>query len=297
MTSTVVPADDGTLLSVRRTGRASGPLVLLCDGIGCDGYVWRYLRPDLERTCRVVHFHYRGHGASEAPANAATLTIPQCARDAWQVVDAVGGAGEPAVLFGHSMGVQVLLEAANQQRDRVRGLVAVCGAFERPLDTFQGSDFVSRAFPVITGAAFKYQDGLRRVWQRAMPTELAYRFAVATEINAKMIRREDFLPYLRHMSRLDPLVFLTLLNAAAQHSARPYLAELHCPALVVAGSRDNFTPRRLQVELAALLPDAELCEVPGGSHTAPLELPDLIALRLESWSRRKGLGLWAGRAG
>jgi pimeloyl-ACP methyl ester carboxylesterase len=40
-----------------------------------------------------------------------------------------------------------------------------------------------------------------------------------------------------------------------------------------------------------LLPDAELLEIPGGSHTAPLELPELIELRLELWSRARGLGL------
>jgi pimeloyl-ACP methyl ester carboxylesterase len=196
-----------------------------------------------------------------------------------------------ATLMGHSMGVQVILTAAHQHPERTVALVPMCGAFEKPLDTFQGSDVGSKLLPFLTGAALRYQVGLRKLWQRWVPTELAYQLAVATEINPKMIRRDDFLPYLTHMARLDPLVFLAFLQSAAHHSAREWLPQLQIPALVVAGLRDHFTPGRLQAELVQLLPDAELLEIPGGSHTAPLELPELIELRLELWSRARGLGL------
>ena len=289
MPALFVATPDGSLLSLRVTGRSDGPAVLLCDGVGCDGYIWRYLRPALERRCRVVHFHYRGHGQSEEPDDQSTLTIEQSARDAWTVLDHLGIA--KATLMGHSMGVQVILQAAHLQPERTEALVPMCGAFERPLDTFQGHDFGSRVLPFLTGAALRYQAGLRKLWQRWLPTELAYQLSVATEINAKMIRRDDFLPYLAHMSRLDPLVFLAFLQSAALHSARHCLPGLSMPALVVAGQRDNFTPGRLQHELAELLAQGELLEIPGGSHTAPLELPDLIELRMELWSRRHGLGL------
>ncbi len=289
MKSVSVAAADGTLLSVRLTGRHQGPLVVLCDGVGCDGYVWRYLRPVLENRCRVVHFHYRGHGQSEIPADASSLSIEQTARDLWTVVDWAGGG--PVVLVGHSMGVQVLLEAAHLRPLQTQAIVPICGAFERPLDTFQGSDIGARLLPLLTGAALKYQTGLRRIWQRVVPTEWAYQIAVATEINPRMIRRDDFLPYLNHMAGMDPLVFLEFLQSVAGHSARPWLPELAMPALVIAGIQDHFTPVKLQRELAATLPCAELCEVPGGSHTAPLELPELVELRLEVWSRRYNLGL------
>ncbi len=289
MKSQTVAAPDGTQLSVRVTGKPDGPAVILCDGVGCDGYVWRYLRPALENRCKVLHFHYRGHGQSEIPSDMASLTIEQSARDLWTVADWAGVG--PVVLLGHSMGVQVLLEAAHLRPQQTRAIVPICGAFERPLDTFQGSDLGARLLPLLSGAALKYQEGLRRIWQRVVPTEWAYQFAVATEINPRMIRRDDFLPYLNHMSRMEPLVFLEFLQSVAGHSARPWLAELTMPALVIAGTQDHFTPVKLQRELATGLPAAELCEVPGGSHTAPLELPELLELRIEVWSRRHGLQL------
>ena len=259
-----IAAADGTELSVRDTGRRNGPTVLLCDGVGCDGYIWRYLRPHLEKTCRVVHFHYRGHGQSEIPADRTTLSIEQCADDAWHVLDQLGVA--EAVLMGHSMGVQVILEAAWRQRARTRAVVALCGAFERPLDTFHGSDFGHRILP-----------------------ETAWKMAVATELNAAMVRRDDFLPYLQHMARMDPVIFVHYLQSVADHSARPWLRSLRMPVLVVAGERDNFTPAHVSQRMTLLLPNAEYCLVPSGSHAAPIELPDLIELRLDAFVRRHEL--------
>ena len=48
------------------------------------------------------------------------------------------------------------------------------------------------------------------------------------------------------------------------------------PVLVVAGSRDGFTPPDLSAAMAAAVPDAELLVVDGGSHTAPLERPEFV---------------------
>ncbi len=278
---------DGVQLSARKTGLLHGPVVVLCDGIGCDGYIWRYLRPWLEERSQVIHFHYRGHGLSAIPEDASTLTVHQCALDVWTVIDALTAdhRDQPVILMGHSMGVQVILDAAAQHASRVRALVLICGAFERPLDTFQDSDTAAKLLPILSGAAFRWSQGLRDLWRRAVPTEFSYWMAVATEINGKMIRRDDFLPYLRHMARMDPLVFVRFLESVAQHSARTFLPDLPMPALVVAGRRDHFTPERCSREMAKLLPMAELCIVPGGSHTAPLELPELLELRLADFGR------------
>jgi pimeloyl-ACP methyl ester carboxylesterase len=35
--------------------------IAMCDGIGCDGYVWKYLRRELGPAHRLIHWHYRGH--------------------------------------------------------------------------------------------------------------------------------------------------------------------------------------------------------------------------------------------
>src|SRR5690348_7207014 len=70
------PARDGTPLYYEVFGPVEGapeaalPIVLL-DGVGCDGYVWKYLAPELARDRLVVHFHYRGHGRTPLPRDPA----------------------------------------------------------------------------------------------------------------------------------------------------------------------------------------------------------------------------------
>jgi pimeloyl-ACP methyl ester carboxylesterase len=287
MSARVVIAEDGTRLSVRDNGRANCPAVLLADGIGCDGYIWKYVRAAFDDSLRVVHVHHRGHGSSESPADLSTLTVAQLARDLWTVCDALEI--ERVALWGHSMGVQVTLEAAALAPQRVTALLPTCGAFETPLSTFRGSDVGARVLPWVQRAVTGRSSRFRKFWRQLVPTEAAYWVAVATEINPRLIRRGDFLPYLDHLADMDPEVFVTLLGSVAKHSTRAYLDVLTMPALVFAGSADNFTPAHLSRELADLLPHAELCVVPGGSHTAPLEVPELIELRARRFLEANGI--------
>src|SRR4051812_40594439 len=56
-----IGADD-TPIYYRVSGVADAPTVILSDGIGCDGYIWKYLERALAEHYRVIHWHYRGHG-------------------------------------------------------------------------------------------------------------------------------------------------------------------------------------------------------------------------------------------
>ncbi len=286
MSGRVVVMEDGDEVHVGESGRRDGPTIILCDGIGCDGYIWRYIKTAFEPAFRLLHLHYRGHGLSPVPADPTTLCVEQFARDIWQVADAFEA--DRVILWGHSMGVQVILEAAHLQPHRVGALIPMCGAYERPLDTVRnGAGGV--LLPVISSLLFARPDALRRLWRRVVPSEFSYKLAATAEINAKMIRREDFFPYLEHLARMDPVVFVQVLNNLAVHSARSYLGELAMPALVFAGSRDNMTPPFLAEDLCRQLPDAALCVIPGGSHAAPVELPDLVTLRAERFLRHRGI--------
>lgn len=55
-------ARDGAVLCYRTCG--SGPAVVLCDGIGCDGFIWKYLAPALEPHDTLIHL--RRHGSSDS---------------------------------------------------------------------------------------------------------------------------------------------------------------------------------------------------------------------------------------
>ncbi len=52
---------DGASLYYQVEGEGE-PGMVLCDGLGCDGFAWKYLAPYLQQRYRVLRWHYRGHG-------------------------------------------------------------------------------------------------------------------------------------------------------------------------------------------------------------------------------------------
>lgn len=266
-----VAPEDGTRLfySDDRHDQPGLP-VALCDGIGCDGYVWRYLRRSLAPR-RVLHAHYRGHGRSQAPRDRGRVGIDDLADDLAAVLDDAGA--ERAVLVGHSMGVQVALETWHRHRARVAGLVLVCGAPSHPLRTFRGVRTLEDLLPTVERLIVRAPRFINGVTRTLVPTRLALAIARRVEINRDLVRPEDFMPYLEGLARMDVRVFLAILAAAGAHSSEPWLGEIDVPVLVVSGGRDGFTPPERSRQMADAIPGAVLLEVPDGSHTAPIERP------------------------
>lgn len=283
-----VSGADGTPIfySVTRARAVeAAPTVVFCDGIGCDGYVWKYLRRDLEDDHRIIHWHYRGHGRSRQPTDPGRVAIADCADDLAAVLDDTDT--PDAILFGHSMGVQVCLEAYRRHRSRVRALILVCGAPEHPLRTFRGTPLLENVLPAMRAAVGRAPRFASALTRRLLPTKLSYAIATRLEVNGQLLERDDFMPYLRGMSRVEPSLFLAMLDQAGRHSAADLLPQIQAPVLIVAGRRDGFTPPELSRSMQEAIPDAELLMVDQGSHTAPLERPEYINSAITDFLQRR----------
>jgi pimeloyl-ACP methyl ester carboxylesterase len=281
---------DGTSIfySMAGPGVASKePDVILADGLGCDGFVWKYLAPELARRHRVIRFHYRGHGRSGLPVELGNLGIEDMVADLAAVMDHCE-VNAPAVLGGHSMGVQVILEAHRRMPERVAALMPMCGSYGHPLDTFHDGQHFKKAFPYVYRLFTGFPEAVMRLWRTLLPSRLAYWTAlVAGEVNRSLIRIEDMQPYFDHLGRMDAEVFVRVLLHASEHSARGHLSSIGVPTLVVGGEEDTFTPAWLSHEMAEHVPDADLLVVPRGSHVAPLEQPELLSLRVEKFLKER----------
>jgi pimeloyl-ACP methyl ester carboxylesterase len=281
-------APDGTRLYVRRrrgppSASPDTPTAVLCDGIACDGFIWKYLWDDLARRVPVAHWHYRGHGRSAAPADPACIEFVEHVRD----LDAVRGAlgAPPVVLFGHSMGCQVALESWRLHRERVRAMVLVCGSSGRITHTFRGTNVLAQVLPRLIARVEAHPGMARALWSR-VPTDLSLRIALLSgEVDARSIRPEDLMPYMKHMVDIDLSMFLRMLKSAGEHSAADLLPTVDVPVLVIAGDRDQFTPAKEAEEMAAALPQAELMMVGGGTHVVPIERRELVAERIDEFLR------------
>src|SRR6266446_4384580 len=170
---------DGTRIHWSVTG-SGAPALVCCDGIGCVGF--DDISSDLQAVLE------------------ATRT-------------------EQAVLLGHSMGVQVALEHHRRRPDPVLALVLMCGSHGLPLDTFHDTKALKIILPSMIAAAEKYPQAMDLIWRLTAGGELAYQLATHLEVNGKLVRREDFLPYFRHLAGMDPRLFLGMLKNASEHTA------------------------------------------------------------------------------
>lgn len=287
---------DATRLYVRRRtgpeerdgGSADAPTVILCDGVLCDGFIWKYAWDDLAGVGPVAHWHYRGHGRSGAPRDPSRVEIADFAADLDAVRRHLGD--PPVVLMGHSMGVQVALEAARLRPEGIVGLVLCCGAPGRVTHTFHGTNHLARVLPKLLAWVTTHSELARAIWSR-VPPRLSLRLSfLLREVDVENMHEEDLLPYLQHMTHVDFALFVQLLRAAGEHTAEDLLPELRVPTLVVAAERDTFTPPDLARAMAETIPAGQFFLLERGSHAALIEQPDLVRVRVTKFLRELDRG-------
>jgi pimeloyl-ACP methyl ester carboxylesterase len=271
-------------MTARDEEKKLGVELIFCDGILCDGFIWKYLWSDLAETCDVAHWHYRGHGRSGAPVDKTRIDIPAHAADLKVVRDDLGN--RPCVLIAHSMGTQVALEEWRRYRENIKGLVLICGSYGKVTQSFRGVPILDMILPKVLDIVDKQPEIARAIWSR-IPPEVALKAALlARDIDPTHVRREDMLPYLKHMTHVDFQMFLRMLRAAGDHTAEEWLGEVDVPVLIVAGEKDTFTPASLSEQMAERIPNAELLMVTGGSHVTPIEQPQLVLSRIHEFVER-----------
>jgi pimeloyl-ACP methyl ester carboxylesterase len=273
---------------VEQPATAPALTIVMCDGLGCDGYVWKHLRRALSGWCRLIHWHYPGHGRSPMPRDRQRVTIPGLARDLVAVLDDAGATG--VVACGHSMGVQVVLETYRVAPARFAGLLLACGAPANPLRTFRGTDRFEALLPRVQRMAERTPWIFNRLSRRFLPTRLAYEIATLIEPNEALIEPRDFMPYLESMSRIDVRLFLDLLASACEHSATDLLGAIEVPTLLIGGDQDSFTPPELSTSMHEGIPGAELLMIEGGSHTALIERPERVNEAVVDFLKRRVVG-------
>jgi pimeloyl-ACP methyl ester carboxylesterase len=273
--------DDGARLWFEERGEGPAIPAVLCDGLGCDGFIWRYLWEPLASRRRVMHWNYRGHGKSGVANDDTRIGVEYICDDLLRLMEDRGL--ERAVIFGHSMGVQVALEFHRRHPSRVAGLVLICGSYGTPLDTWHDHSLMRLAFPRLKSLVERFPDFARLAMRTLLRTELAVELGIRTELNPLLLNHNDFHPYMEHLAKMHPLFFVRTLDSLKDHSALDHLPEVLVPTLVVGGEIDRFTPVWLSQRMAEYLPNSKYLFVHGGSHTAPLERPGLVNTEIEQF--------------
>ena len=274
-----VRSDDGTTLRAWTNdprGEVDGPTVVLCNGLGCNPWLWpALLRPDCG--VRVVSWNHRGVGGSDRPVDPSHVEIEHFVEDGLSVMDHFGI--ERAVLMGWSMGVNTMFEMTVRHPERVAGLFAVAGVpgdtFATMLAPFHVPHAVARAITVnlsrvLTVAGKALTPVMRRlpIGPRAVHliTHSGFMFPVSDpELAAVGIK--EFLT--------TPVDWYSHLALSTSRHARVRLSQVAVPAVFVAASYDVLTGARDMRTAAERMTDAEYVEL-RGSHFIQLEQPERV---------------------
>jgi pimeloyl-ACP methyl ester carboxylesterase len=92
----------------------------------------------------------------------------------------------------------------------------------------------------------------------------------------KGMSQRDFQDMARDWVELDLEAYTDIFDALGRHDTTDRLHTLTAKTLVVAGSKDKFTPNYLSRTIEGLLPNSELVMVPSATHFGLMEHPDFV---------------------
>jgi pimeloyl-ACP methyl ester carboxylesterase len=230
-------------------------MLLLLPGLICDSRVYA---PQLAAfaDARAVN----GYGLADS--------LPAMARIALEVADAEGA--KTFDLLGHSMGGRVALEVFRLAPERVRRL----GLMSTGVHSLREGEADKRA--ALTAIGYNHGfTALVDAWLEPMVAE------------ANRARADIYGPLRQMCLDAGQDVFdaqiRALLGRPEQESLLPQIA---CPALVLTGALDAWSPPAQHEEIAAAIPHAELVIVPGAGHMIQREAPEAVNDAITAWLDR-----------
>lgn len=237
----------------------AGPVVVLSHAVGCELGMWDGVAALLKSRFTVLRYDHRNHGASEIVRG--PCTIDMLADDAAALI--ASQHVEPVHFVGLSLG----------------GMTAQALAVRHP--------HLVRSIVVANSAAY-YDEAARKMWAARVQTVLDQ----GMEPIAEGALQRWFTPEFRadvagggaarvaamraHLVASDPVAYAASCEAVAQIDFRASNPGVACPALVIAGTRDEATPVAMSEAIAAAIPKATLATI-AAAHLSAVEQPAAFA--------------------
>jgi pimeloyl-ACP methyl ester carboxylesterase len=246
-----------------------GEPLFLIHGIGASRASFAGLVPHLKSEFRCISYDLRGHGASPTPKP--PYSLDDLVEDLEALRKELGI--EKAHFAGHSLGGMIGPAYARKYPQHVLtvGLYSTAA--------FRTADDSAKVKGVVAAMRAK---GIPQVLETLKDRWFTPEFAE---------RRPDVIS--RRMQQVidtDPEVFLSVFDIYAETEMSPWLHEVKQPCLVLTGENDGGCNPRLNKEIAAALPDAELVILPVLRHAILLEAADEVAPPVLDFLRRHKAG-------
>jgi len=230
-----------------------GPWVVLSHSLACNLHMWDAQIDMLRKRFRVLAFDTRGHGNSDAPADA--YTMDQLVEDSRGLL-AVTGVDEPHWV-GLSMGGMIGMMYALKYPGAFRSLV-LC-------------DTSSRIPPE-----------LAPVWAQRIETATGQGMSalVAPTLERWFTEpfrksRQDVTEPVANMIAATPVAgYAGCCHAIPTMNCTDQLRAIKCPVQIIVGEQDAGTPVAMSEAIHAAISGSELVVIPQASHLSNLEQPE-----------------------
>jgi 3-oxoadipate enol-lactonase len=244
----------------------SGPPLVLIHGIGASRHSWDGLIRRLRGDFRCVSYDLRGHGLSPTPVP--PYRLDDLVLDLERLRNELGL--ERMHLAGHSLGGMIGPAYARRFPERVLSL----GLFSTA--AFRTEDDSAKVKGVVAAMRAK---GIAPVLETLKDRWFTPEFAAR---EPAIIERR-----MQQVIDTDKDVFLSVFDIYADTEMSPWLHEIRHPSLVLTGENDGGCNPRLNKQIAAAMPDAELVILPVLRHAILLEAPETVAAPVLAFLRRQ----------
>lgn len=248
-----VPALAGTTELDAPTLAGRDDVVILGPSLGTDVHLWDLALPTITVHHTTLRWDLPGHGAS-APATEA-FSLADLAAGVIALADSLGV--ERFDYAGVSVGGAVGLELARLYPARVKSAVVVCSAAK----IGETAAWTERASLVREQGTDVLVEGTRARW-------------FAAEYPAR--HPEVVSRLMAMMTKTDGDSYARVCEALGAFDARPTLASITTPVLVISGELDPATPPEQGALIAATVPGARQIVINGVSHQAVVEKPAVV---------------------
>ncbi len=276
---------DHTRIAYSTVGLPQNPALVLINGLGGSTRTWDWIMSYFAPHLRIMTWDYRGLFRSGRPIDLNKMAVADHCKDMELILCAEGM--DDVILAGWGTGVQIAVEFYRNHPDRVRALVALGGVpglpFENILPGIANRIAVFGSSVMMKKAGHLFNKVAGKMGEKQAVPRILHRAGLLGDTLDEQFFKELAGDY----STIDFQAFGQIFRSTSSHDGWKNLAALVVPLLVIVGTRDPFMPVSAARKMEREARDGELMVVKGGTHYLPVELPELVALRMEKFFREK----------
>ncbi len=283
----------GVKLEWEQFGPDDAPAILLSHGWSLTHDTWYYQKKALSQQYRVIVWDLRGTDRSEAPANR-DYSLETMAGDLAAVFKAAGAGrnSQGCILAGHSVGAMLLplfASASPSLMASVRGLALLGGTDTPLLRTMRGRRVLAPMRPwfweplarLMACAPAPIEGFVRLIWQMGC---VHAGLMFGTNAGGESRGQNDLVA--GHCAQFSMRAAGLGALACFAYDARPLMAAIAVPTLLLTGTKDINMPPDIQRAMAHRLRFPELALIPNCGHLGLLECQLEVSAALLDFARR-----------